>query len=93
MNNDIAQLIQHYQGKSFKDLLASPDLERDIAFIGQSIQEQDLNAPEAKAFLQNMMKDIEQAIQDTKAEMATEKDNIDRVKKMSQACVAYLKSK
>jgi hypothetical protein len=91
--SDIAQILEKYKSMSSNALLTDVDqITRDIKFIGEHMP--DLNEKQqydAKTFLSGVLVHVDKMIDDVAGQLDGQVVNMDKVQKMSDACLAYLK--
>lgn len=91
MTNDIAQILNKYDGQDAGIILASPSIERDIALIGKFIKDNDnADTKDAQSFLLQLLGEIDVKMDELRMDQASEKTNFDHIQKMSDACIAYM---
>ena len=94
MTNDIALILEKYEGQETGTLLANPALERDIAIIGQVFQTSEGEEQKAaRHFLLRILGEIDVKMDELNSEKANEEANYNHIKRMSDACIAYMKPK
>lgn len=93
MQHDIAPILSKYEGQDAETVLSSPTLERDIAYIGNVINQSkdDETVENARDFLKTLMGHINERIESLKAEQDMTKESMETIEKMSEACIAYMK--
>lgn len=93
MNNNIAQILEKYKSMSSDALLEDIDqIMRDIKIIGQKMPDLDASQKyDAKIFLAGVLVHVDKMIVDVMGQLDSKSEDIDKVKKMSEACLAYLK--
>ncbi len=95
MNKNIAQILNHYESMSNDALLDDMDqITRDIQIIGQAMPDLDENQEyEARNFLSAVLVNVDNMIEHVTGELNTKIENMDKVQKMTEACLAYLQPK
>ncbi len=93
MNNDIAQILEKYKSMSSDALLEDVDqVMCDIKIIGREMSNLDETQEyDAKNFLAGVLVNVDKMIVDITEQLDNKNEDIDKVKKMSEACLAYLK--
>ena len=93
MNNDIAQILEKYKSMSSDALLGDVDqIMRDIKIIGEKMPDlDDAQEYDAKNFLTGVLVHVDNMIAEITEQLGDQSADIDKVKKMSDACLAYLK--
>ena len=94
MTRDIAQILDKYEGQDTGTILANPSLERDIALIGQAMNDADTQTQlRARSFFETVLGQIDQTMNELKDDMRSHEENMGHMQKMSDACIAYVKQK
>jgi hypothetical protein len=92
MNDDIAPILDKYEGQDADTILADPNLGRDIALIGSSISKADVHTQErAHLFFERLLDVINKQIDDIKNNLDARGQTMDTIQKLADACIAYSK--
>ncbi len=90
--SDILRIVEKYQNQT-DPILAHPDLAQDIQFIQDTIGKASAeDRLEAKEFLNSLEKIIEKEITLLQDQLSERPEIMDRIRKNSEACLAYRNS-
>lgn len=87
------RFLEAIQGQEIEDILSRPALGEEIHNIRSEFDSLPANMKEdVKLLVQNISKAIEMRIEDLKGELAQKTDNMQRIQKSADACIAYAKA-
>ena len=94
MTNDIAQILSKYEGRETDDILDTPSLPRDIISLGNALNTAEPEEEkQGRQFLLKLLEAIDTQTEQLQQGQSEQKVSIDRIQKISDACIAYTKQK
>lgn len=90
--NNIARILDRYNGDNMDEIIANDELARDIHTLGESLDNaSNDDRTRVREFLNELMLYIQNEIETKTIELAEKPRALEQIQKITDACIAYNK--